>query len=132
MFVNRPPVYFDDIAAAQFDITNVGGSTSDVYYFSANLPTAGGYVYNSPAQARLAPGDHVINTLRWTNSAAYGTFTVALTGDQNPVNDYASAMISSGLPGQGYYSQPNYNYNNQPAGYTGYYSQPVYYQQYTY
>jgi hypothetical protein len=106
MFVQRAPAYPEDIAAAQFDIANIGGSRSDVYYFSANIPTMGGYVYNSPAQAPLAPGDHVVNTLRWTLSQPVGTFTVALSGDNNTANDYASATITSGYYGG--YPQPVY------------------------
>lgn len=125
MFVNRAPMYFDDIAAAQFDIANVGGSTSGTYYFSANLPAAGGYVYNSPAQTPLHPGDHVINTLRWTNSTQTGTFTVAVSGDSNAANNYASATIGQAGP-----PQPTYQY--QQPQYNNYYTNPMYYQQYTY
>lgn len=111
LFVNRAPMYPGDIAAAEFDIANIGGSMSSVYYFSANIPTIGGYVYNSPAQARLAPGSHVMNTLRWTQSQPVGTFTVTVTGDSYTANNYASAMVSGG-----------YNYYNYP--------QPTYYPQY--
>jgi hypothetical protein len=109
LFVNRPPMSPGDIAAAEFDIANIGGSTSGVYYFSANLPTVGGYIYNSPAQARLAPGAHVVNTLRWTESAPTGTFTVTVTGDSNTANNFASATIGGG-----------YNYPPQPTYYPQY------------
>ena len=118
-FVNRAPSYPGDIAAAQFDIENVGGSTSGTYYFSANLPTQSGYVYNSPAQMPLSPGDHMVNTLRWTDSAPVGTFTVTVTGDSYDANNYASVTMG----GNYYAPQPSYN---------NYYTQPQYYQQYTY
>ena len=119
MFVNRSPMYVDDIAAAQFDISNTGGSTSGTYYFSSNLPTATGYVYNSPAQSPLGSGDHVVNTLRWTSSAQYGTFTVQVTGggDSNTSDNFASATI--GATGV----QPNYNGYQYPPQQQYYYPQ---------
>jgi len=110
LFVSRAPQGPGDIAAAEFDIANVGGSASRTYYFSANLPTIGGYVYNSPPQAPLSPGSHVVNTLRWTESAPAGTFTVTVTGDSNTANNFASATITN-----------NYYYG---------YQQPTYYPQY--
>jgi len=109
MFVNRAPIYPGDIAAAEFDISNTGGSTSGVYYFSANIPTVSGYVYNSPAQSRLAPGAHVMNTLRWSESQPVGTFTVTVTGDTNTADNYASATIGGGYNGNYYSSQPSYS-----------------------
>jgi hypothetical protein len=117
-FINRAPGP-NDMAAAQFDISNVGGSTSGTYYFSANLPTISGYSYVSPAQSPLAPGSHVINTLRWSEpNPAGGTFSVSLSGgkDSNGGNNYASQWIGSN------YNQYQYQYAPQP----------VYYPQYTY
>jgi hypothetical protein len=104
LFVNRMPSSPGDIAAVQFNIANVGGSTSGAYHFSANLPTIGGYIYNSPVQAPLAPGSHVVNTLRWTESAPAGTFTVTVSGDGNTSNNFASATFSTGYS----YPQPTY------------------------
>jgi cell division septation protein DedD len=132
MFVQRAPMYYDDIAAAQFDIANIGGSSSGTYYFSANLPTAGGYVYNSPAQNSLQPGDHMINTLRWSNSAQTGTFTVALSGDSVPVNNYASATLVGGYAPQPTYQAYPPQYQQYPQQYNNYYTNPMYYQPYTY
>src|SRR3989344_2110976 len=40
-----------------FDIANVGGAATGVYYFTASLPTTSGYTYTSPAQVSLASGD---------------------------------------------------------------------------
>lgn len=93
-FVNRPAMP-GELSAAQFDIANVGGTTSGTYYFSANLPTNAGYIYNAPAQSPLAPGAHVLNTLRWSDSAQYGTFTITVTGDKSTGNNYASQTIGS-------------------------------------
>jgi hypothetical protein len=102
-----------DIAAAEFDIANVGGSTSRTYYFSSNIPTIGGCVYNSPAQMPLAPGSHVVNTLRWTESAPAGTFTVTVSGDSNTANNFASATINANYGYQYQYQSPQPTYYPQ-------------------
>lgn len=102
-FVNRAPMYPGDIAAAQFDISNVGGSWSSYYYFSASLPTMTGYSYVSPPQSPLAPGSHVVNTLRWSEAVG-GSFSVVIsTPDADPSNNYSSQWLSGG-----YNAQPNY------------------------
>ncbi len=94
-FANRPPMNPNEVAAAQFDIANNGGSTSGVYTFSASLPSVGGYNYNSPIQAPLGAGDHVMNTLRWNQSAPNGTFSVTIIAGSDSYNadNYASATI---------------------------------------
>lgn len=83
-------------ATVTFDIGNAGGSPSGTYYFSAQLPTTQPYSYSSPAQAPLAPGSHIVNTLNFT-SATPGTFTVSVTSgnDSNASNNYASQYLSS-------------------------------------
>lgn len=48
-----------------FDIKNEGGSATGEWYFMANLPADGGYLYTSPMQVSLAPGDHIVNILRF-------------------------------------------------------------------
>lgn len=60
-----------------FDIANVGGSASGGYTFNANLPTSQPYTFYSEPQASLAPGEHIINTLRFTQTTR-GTFTVVV------------------------------------------------------
>ncbi|MBI5470478.1 hypothetical protein HY968_04155 [Candidatus Kaiserbacteria bacterium] len=106
-FVNRVPGP-NDVAAAQFDIANEGGSASGTYYFTATLPTMSGYVYSSPAQAPLGVGSHVLSTLRWSDgNPGGGTFSVSITGsDSNSSNNYASRWISGGY----YVPQPYYPY----------------------
>ncbi len=122
-------------ATVVFDIANVGGSASGVYSFSAQLPTSGyaqgydynygaqGYPYASPEQASLNPGDHVVNTLRF--SQAGGTFSVSLNvSDVNQSNNYASATLSMPYYGNNYYSGPTY----QPSYPQPYYTNQPYYQ----
>ncbi|MDR3571187.1 MAG: hypothetical protein P4L81_03235 [Candidatus Pacebacteria bacterium] len=105
-----------------FDIANIGGSTSDAYTFSAQLPTAQSYPYVSPFQAPLAPGSHVTSTLRFTDVASGGgLFSVSILDgrDANPSDDYASTQLSA--PYQQYGPTGYNNYNNyQPGPYIQY------------
>ncbi len=104
------------MTAVSFDITNVGGSASGSYYFTANLPTQSGYTYTSPAQASLAPGSHIANTLRFTQAVS-GVFSVSVNAsDANQGNNYASQSVSAP-----YYNNYNsYNYNNTSPFAPGY------------
>ncbi len=45
--------------AAKFRVTNLGDKNSGTWYFSAVLPTQGGYLYNSEPQVSLAPGSSI-------------------------------------------------------------------------
>ena len=111
---------------AIFDIANVGSGSSGAYYFQSILPTTNygtvyyygsasqGYSYSSPAQVSLAPGEHVVSTLRFTGAEVGGVFSVTADPsssitDSNRTNNYAYQTLVG-----------NYNtYNN---------SQPYYYQ----
>ena len=103
-------------ATVTFDIGNVGGSPSGTYYFSAQLPTTQSYSYSSPAQAPLAQGSRIVNTLNFT-SATPGTFTVSVTSgnDSNASNNYASQYLSSPYnvqyQNQYYYTPSTYQTN---------------------
>ncbi len=103
---------------ATFDIGNVGLSSTGVYTFSAQLPTVGGYLYNSPLQASLAPGDHIVNTLRFSQATS-GVFTVSVTqsgNETNTVNNYAAQNVSMPYAPQTYPQQPYY-YQQYPYVY---------------
>ena len=118
---------------AVFDITNVGGTSSGTYYFTANLPTQSGYTYTSPAQSSLAPGSHIISTLRFSQAVS-GVFTVSITTpDANQSNNYASRSLNAPY----YYDSFNYNYNlpaqaGYPYQYQAQYSSASYPSQYQY
>jgi len=103
-----------------FSVNNVGGSRSGSYSFTAQYPTTSysyGYggsaaPYTSSAQAPLAPGGYIVNTLRFSRATG-GVFSVALSAnDENQSNNYASQLMS-GLqtPNYGYGYNYNYNYN---------------------
>jgi hypothetical protein len=102
-----------------FDIANIGGASSGVYYFTANLPTPMGYFYSSPPQNSLNPGDHVVSTLRFTQATA-GLVTIVadpsnMVRDYNRGNNSASQWVSGGQYGN--YNNNQYNYQPQPYVY---------------
>ncbi len=93
-FVQRAPYHASETAAVQFDIANIGGSNSGSYTFQAQIPTSQPYTYSSLVQPSLAPGSHVVNTLRFS-PATNGTFSVQVMGqDSNSSNNYASQWIT--------------------------------------
>ena len=73
---------------AVFDIANSGGTSTGEWYFTAQLPTLSPYTYSSPAQAPLAPGSHIVNTLNFTQAAS-GNFyvNVSPTADEVQTNN---------------------------------------------
>ena len=132
-FVASPATSPNQVSAVEFSIQNVGGSRSGTYYFSANLPTTDGYIYQSPAQASLAPGSSIVNTLRFTQvTNGGGQFSVSINPggnvrESNYSNNTAQIFV------------PAYTYNGYPSGYyqssgysTGYYDQNQYYNPYSY
>lgn len=64
--------------AVQFEVKNLGTKTSPTWRFTANLPTGQSYVYNSPTQSALQPGQSIIYTLAFDNfiNTTSGTVTV--------------------------------------------------------
>jgi hypothetical protein len=123
-----------------FSVSNVGGSRSGSYSFTAQYPTTGysyGYgvtgqsaaPYISSTQAPLPAGGYIVNTLRFSQATG-GVFSVALSAaDGNQSNNYASQYMS-GLqtPNYGYGYNYNYNYN----AYNNYNPYNVQYQTYPY
>lgn len=112
------------LSAVQFDIINVGSGSTGNWSFSAVLPTGTGYTYRSPVQAPMGPGDHVLNTLRFSGTAVNGgefTVTASDARDMNTKNDTARVFV----PGNAYPAYPYPQYQQQ-----GY--QQQYQQQYEY
>ena len=81
--IPREPVSYDEMVAVRFLISNVGGSTTGPWFFTAQLPTSPAYPYASPAQVPLARGASIENMLRFKNAVPGGTFYVAV----DPVNE---------------------------------------------
>lgn len=96
---------------ASFDIANTGGSPSGTYYFTATLPTSQPYTFLSQPQSPLGPGDHIVSTLRFTQTIA-GLFSVTVSGDGNADNNSASQMVytSGTYYPTTYQTYPQYQY----------------------
>ena len=111
-------------AAVTFDIANIGGTATGIYYFTAQLPTQQMYTYSSPMQASLSPGSHIVNTLRFTQvQQGGGTFSVSLdpsntVHESNESNNYATQFMSAPYP---MYNNYNYNPYQNPNPYVQYY-----------
>lgn len=85
-----------------FDIANRGGSSSGTYAFTANLPTMQAYTFISDPQASLAPGAHIVNTLRF-NQTVSGLFSVSVdpsntVRESNETNNNASHQVTMPYP----------------------------------
>lgn len=119
---------------ATFVISNIGGSSSGTYYFTAELPTLTGYAYSSPAQVSLAPGSRISNTLRFSGARS-GVVKVSITTpDMNGANNYASQVVNAPYYDYDYqYNAPYQTYQQAPYiyAYPNFQQQP-YYEQYPY
>ncbi|OGG64227.1 hypothetical protein A3C18_03595 [Candidatus Kaiserbacteria bacterium RIFCSPHIGHO2_02_FULL_54_11b] len=105
---------------AVFEISNVGRSSTGTYHFTAQLPTHDGYLYSSPLQSSLAPGDRMLNTLRFSQAVS-GLFSVVVDPanaryESNTTNNYASRQVSMPYNNYNQY-QPYQNYNPYPIVY---------------
>lgn len=87
-FINRAPTSPDDMAAVRFDIANAGGSSTGQWHFSASLPMSpSAHAYQSPAQEPLGPGDHIVNTLRFSPVVSGGGSFSVLVDPQGAVRE---------------------------------------------
>lgn len=119
-FIVGAPTSPTALSAVQFDIANIGGGPSGLWSFGATLPTETNYPYRSPEQAPLGPGDHVLNTLRFSGTSINGgefAVTASSPRDTNIHNDTARVFVP-GNPYPAYpyganYAQPTY-YDYQP------------------
>jgi hypothetical protein len=104
-------------ATVVFDISNTGAGATGPYTFEAFLPMRSSYTYYSPTQDSLAPGSHIINTLRFTQAAPGAVSIIVdpsnMTSDANRTDNYAGAQLS--MP-YGYNPQQQYYYG-QPVPY---------------
>jgi hypothetical protein len=62
-FVATPVVPVGARAAVQFTIGNTGTAPTGPWAFIAQIPTDNGYTFDSPVEASMNPGDHVLFTL---------------------------------------------------------------------
>lgn len=83
-FVASPIVPPGARAAVEFSIANTGTNVSGPWGFTAGIPTHGGYVFTSPTEQPLGPGDHIVFTLGF-DQAAPGSNPIVVTADPNNV-----------------------------------------------
>lgn len=75
----RQPRSPDEIVGVEFDIANVGGSSTGAWYFAASLPTGPSpYLYVSPRQISLRPGEHIVNILRFAPNMPGAAATIVV------------------------------------------------------
>ena len=95
----RMPVSPQEIVGVEFDVANIGGTSSGRWYFSASLPTgAQPYLYTSPAQISLRPGEHIVFVLRFAPNQLGGIATITVDPqsrvyDANRSNNVVSQTI---------------------------------------
>ncbi|MDP3965251.1 MAG: CARDB domain-containing protein [bacterium] len=84
--VSREPTSPEELVAVRFLISNVGGTSTGTWYFTAQLPIYPDYAYASPAQVSLARGASIENMLRFKNAVPGGAFHVSVD-PANQVNE---------------------------------------------
>ncbi len=86
--------------AVRFTIKNIGTNATGAWNFSAKIPTATNYLYFSPTQQSLNPGDSVDYTLGF-DQALPGNQTITITAnasnavkESDQSNDTATATVT--------------------------------------
>jgi hypothetical protein len=78
--------------AVSFTIKNIGTNVSGAWRFSAAIPTQTAYVYESPAQQTLAPGDSIEYTLGFDQATSGTNEIVSITANfDNAIKESSSA-----------------------------------------
>lgn len=87
--------------AINFTIKNIGTNVSGAWRFSAAIPTQTSYIYESPAQQTLAPGDSIEYTLGFDQATSGANQTVSITAnfdnaikESSSTNNTASTTIT--------------------------------------
>lgn len=86
----------------RFEVKNNGTRTSPTWRFTASLPTAQNYVYNSQTQSALRPGESIVYTLAFDTfiNTTSGTVTVNvdpsnIIAESNEVNNRLIRVIQT-------------------------------------
>jgi hypothetical protein len=100
-FVATPVIPVGARAAVQFTIGNVGTAPTGAWSFMARIPTDNGYTYNSPVEASMNPGDHVLFTLAFDQVPVGPAEGISIVADPNnfiqeltKTNNVAGASVS--------------------------------------
>jgi len=100
LFIATSSINRGQVAAVQFEVSNIGTNVSGPWTFTAKLPTTRNFVYEAKEQLSLNPGDRVKYTLsfdRLTHSSE-GLFAVTIDPDEtlveiNKANNKANVTL---------------------------------------
>lgn len=100
-FVASSTVPNGSVAAVQFTIKNVGAGATGAWRFSASIPTQTSYIFQSPPQQSLNPGESIDYTLGFDQANKGAGQTISITAnfdhvvaESDSTNDSASAKIT--------------------------------------
>lgn len=100
-FVTSASVPAQAVAAVQFTIKNIGTNATGPWSFSASIPTSSAYIFQSPPQQSLNPGESIDYTLGFDQALKGSGRMISVTAnydhkvvESNPNNDSASATIT--------------------------------------
>ena len=100
-FVATSTMQSNNRPAVKFTIKNVGTNASGQWRFSASIPTQSSYLYYSPFQQSLNPGDSIDYTLGFDQPIAGSNKMISVTanfdhaiGESNTNNNSASASVT--------------------------------------
>lgn len=100
-FIASTTVPFGARTAVKFTIKNVGTNTTGAWRFSASIPTQSSYLYYSPFQQSLNPGDSIDYTLGFDQAVAGSNKMISVSANFDRViaesdfnNNSASAQLT--------------------------------------
>ncbi len=100
-FVATSTMRSNNRPAIKFTVKNIGTNKSGEWRFSASIPTQSSYLYYSPFQQSLNPGDSIDYTLGFDQPVAGSDKMISITanfdraiGESNTNNNSASANLT--------------------------------------
>ena len=100
-FVATSTMQSSNRPAVKFMIKNIGTNVAGQWRFSASIPTSSAYLYYSPLQQSLNPGDSIDYTLGFDQPIAGSNKMISVTanfdhaiGESNTNNNSASAQLT--------------------------------------
>ena len=100
-FVATSTMQSNNRPAVKFTIKNIGTNVSGQWRFSASIPTQSSYLYYSPFQQSLNPGDSIDYTLGFDQPTAGSNKMISVTanfdhaiGESNTNNNSSSVSVT--------------------------------------
>ncbi len=99
-FVATTTIPYGSRVAIKFSVTNDGTNLTGLWTFRASIPTESSYIFNSPKQQSLNPGDHISYILGFDQGIPGTNQMISITADadksiteSNETNNSASANV---------------------------------------